>query len=55
VLAYWAWHATGQRSGINVSSDWFGLLTLRDGGIARLRFFYDRAEALEAAGLRLRE
>jgi ketosteroid isomerase-like protein len=51
VLAYWEWHATGQRSGIAVSSDLFGLWTLRDGRIARLRFFYDRAEALEAAGL----
>ena len=45
------WHATGERSGIDVSSDWFGLWTFRDGRIARLRFFYDRAEALEAAGL----
>jgi ketosteroid isomerase-like protein len=52
VLAGWEWHAKGERSGIEVSSDWFGLWTLRDGRIARLRFFYDRAEALEAAGLR---
>jgi ketosteroid isomerase-like protein len=52
VLAEWEWHATGERSGLDVSSDWFALWTLRDGRIARLRFFYDRAEALEAAGLR---
>ena len=52
VLATLEWHATGERSGIEVSSDWFGLWTLRDGRIARLRFFYDRAEALEVAGLR---
>jgi ketosteroid isomerase-like protein len=52
VLADWSWHAKGERSGIDVSSDWFGLWTLRDGRITRLRFFYDRAEALEAAGLR---
>jgi uncharacterized protein len=52
VLAKHEWHATGQRSGIDVSSDWFALWTLRDRRIARLRFFYDRAEALEAAGLR---
>ncbi len=51
VLATFEWHATGQRSGIDVSSDWFGLWTLGDGRIARLRFFYDRDEALEAAGL----
>jgi ketosteroid isomerase-like protein len=51
VLATLEWHATGERSGIDVSSDWFGLWTLRDGRIARLRFFYDRAQALEAAGL----
>jgi ketosteroid isomerase-like protein len=51
VLAYWSWHAKGERSGIDVSSDWFGLWTLRGGRVARLRFFYDRAEALEAAGL----
>jgi ketosteroid isomerase-like protein len=52
VLAWWEWHAKGERSGIDVSSDWFALWTLRNGRIARLRFFYDRAEALEAAGLR---
>ena len=52
VLATFEWHATGELSGIDVSSDWFGLWTLRDGRIARVRFFYDRAEALEAAGLR---
>jgi ketosteroid isomerase-like protein len=51
VLAAWEWHATGERSGIGVSSDWNALWTIRDGEIARLRFFYDRAEALEAAGL----
>jgi ketosteroid isomerase-like protein len=51
VLAWWEWHAKGERSGIDVSSDWLGLWTLRDGRIARLRFFYDRTEALEAAGL----
>jgi ketosteroid isomerase-like protein len=51
VLAYWSWHATGQRSGIDVSSDWFALWTLRGGRIARVRFFSDRAAALEAAGL----
>ncbi len=51
VLATLEWHATGERSGIDVSSDWLALWTLRDGRIARLRFFYDRAEALEAAGL----
>jgi ketosteroid isomerase-like protein len=51
VLAWWEWHAKGERSGIDVSSDWFALWTLRNGRIARLRFFYDRAAALEAAGL----
>jgi ketosteroid isomerase-like protein len=52
VLAFWEWHATGERSGIEVSSDWFGLFRVRDDRIARLRFFHDRDEALEAAGLR---
>jgi ketosteroid isomerase-like protein len=52
VLASFEWHATGELSGMDVSSDWFALWTLRDSRIARLRFFHDRAEALEAAGLR---
>src|SRR2546428_13436601 len=47
VLATWVWHATGELSGIDVSSGWFGLWTLRDGRVARLRFFSDPAAALQ--------
>jgi ketosteroid isomerase-like protein len=52
VLVSVAWHATGELSGIDVSSDWCVLFTIRDGQIARVRFFSDRAEALAVAGLR---
>jgi ketosteroid isomerase-like protein len=52
VLTAHTWQATGELSGMDVSSEWFALWTIRDGQIARVRFFYDRAEAFEAAGLR---
>jgi len=52
VLTAFEWRATGELSGMDVSSDWFALWTIRDGRIARVRFFYDRAQAFEAAGLR---
>ena len=51
VLVTVVWHATGDLSGIDVSSDWCVLFTIRDGRIARVRFFAERAEALAVAGL----
>jgi ketosteroid isomerase-like protein len=44
--------AQGQSSGIPVEGDWAALVKLREGQIASTRFFLNRDEALEAAGLR---
>ena len=52
VLVRFDWHATGELSGVEMSSDWYSLWTLRDGRIARVRYFYERDEALAVAGLR---
>ena len=41
----------GARSGVDVRSTNYELLTMRDGLIVRIREFYDEAHALEAAGL----
>ena len=51
VLVAFAWRATGELSGVEVSSDVYSLWTLREGRIARVRYFYERTEALAAAGL----
>jgi ketosteroid isomerase-like protein len=42
----------GRGSGVEVRLPTFHVVTLRDGKITRHRSFRDRAEALEAAGLR---
>ena len=41
----------GARSGVEISTVNYELLTFRDGMIVRFREFYDRDAALEAAGL----
>ncbi len=41
----------GEKSGAEVRSTNYELLTIRDGMIVRIREFYDESEALEAAGL----
>jgi ketosteroid isomerase-like protein len=41
----------GARSGAEVRSTNYELLTIRNGMIVRIREFYDEAEAFEAAGL----
>jgi ketosteroid isomerase-like protein len=46
-------HASGQASGVRVSSDIYIVITVRDQKIMRWREFYDRAAALQAAGLEL--
>jgi ketosteroid isomerase-like protein len=51
VLVTGVWQATGEASGIEVTSDWSVLWSFREGKIIGIRFFFDRAEALEAAGL----
>jgi ketosteroid isomerase-like protein len=44
--------ARGARSGADVRSTNYELLTIRHGLIVRIREFYDEGSALEAAGLR---
>ena len=44
--------ARGQSSGIPVEGDWAALVKLRESQIISTRFFLDRDNALEAAGLR---
>jgi ketosteroid isomerase-like protein len=43
---------SGLASGAGFESDWAVLLTFSDARIVREQFFFDRAQALEAAGLR---
>jgi uncharacterized protein len=53
VLALGGWRGRGRASGVDLGdrpATW--LLDLRDGKVARLRTFTDRAEAIEAVGLR---
>ena len=51
VLVAAEWRGTGELSGIEAGSDWSVLFTLLDGWIVGVRFFFDRREALRAAGL----
>ncbi|MDQ3728461.1 MAG: nuclear transport factor 2 family protein [Actinomycetota bacterium] len=44
--------AAGNQSGAEVESPGFSVWTLRRGKVVKLTLHYDRAEALEAAGLR---
>ena len=43
---------SGRASGAGFDSDWAAILTFSDGRVVREQFFFDRAVALEAAGLR---
>jgi ketosteroid isomerase-like protein len=43
--------ARGKRSGATIGQDVGALLTLRDGLIVRWEYYWERAEALQAAGL----
>jgi ketosteroid isomerase-like protein len=43
--------ATGGASGIGVDYAMYGVVTFRDGRIARMEWFQTRSEAVEAAGL----
>ncbi len=50
VLVRFVWHGVGQGPEANIEMTWVG--TVRKGKIFNIEFFFDRAEALEAAGLR---
>jgi ketosteroid isomerase-like protein len=43
--------ARGRRSGALISQEVGALLTLRDGLIVRWEYYWERSEALEAAGI----
>ncbi|MGH2926468.1 MAG: nuclear transport factor 2 family protein [Solirubrobacterales bacterium] len=52
VVVYHHEVAKGRESGVVVETDTGTVQTVRDGRIVRVRSFMDRAQALEAAGLR---
>jgi ketosteroid isomerase-like protein len=52
VLAFVPATAEGKGSGVPVENRTAHLFTIRDGVFARWKVYADRAEALEAAGLR---
>ncbi len=45
------WGGRGQASGIDLRSSLTSISTVRDGLIIKVEFFFDHAQALEAAGL----
>jgi ketosteroid isomerase-like protein len=51
VMFSFRWRAIGDVSGIETTSEWMAVDTFRDGLIARMEIFSDRAEALEAVGI----
>ncbi len=51
VVARGEWGGTGEASGIDMRSSLTSISTVRDGRIIKIEFFFDHAEALEAAGL----
>jgi ketosteroid isomerase-like protein len=46
------WGGTGRTSGIDLRSNLTSIYTFRDGQIVKVEYFFDHAQALEAAGLR---
>jgi ketosteroid isomerase-like protein len=52
VVAFVRFHATGSGSGVELNVPFVHLITIRDGLATRFDAYTDRAEALEAAGLR---
>jgi ketosteroid isomerase-like protein len=52
VLVSFQWRATGEASGIETTSDWSVVATVRDGQIARADYYVDRDAAMDAAGLK---
>jgi ketosteroid isomerase-like protein len=51
VLAGLTFRGRGKQSGVEVNMEVFQLWTFRDGKVIRGQGFFDREEALEAAGL----
>jgi ketosteroid isomerase-like protein len=51
VVARADWGGRGQASGIDLHSSLTAIYTVRDGQITKIEFFFDHAQALEAAGL----
>jgi len=51
VVARADWGGRGQASGIDLHSNLTAIYTVRDGQITKIEFFFDHADALEAAGL----
>ena len=52
IVSEWASRGLGQGSGVPLEWTTFAVLRMRDGRILRAQGFLNRAEALEAAGLR---
>ncbi|MEK6252213.1 MAG: ester cyclase [Actinomycetota bacterium] len=52
VVLFWRQGGEGKASGIRVEGEGGTVFSLEDGRISRARVYLDRAEALEAAGLR---
>jgi ketosteroid isomerase-like protein len=52
VVAFYRQTATGKGSGVPVEQDYALVYELEGGQLVRMRAYLDRAEALEAAGLR---
>jgi ketosteroid isomerase-like protein len=50
VIARVGWHGLGR--GPQSDMEWTNVYTIRDGRFINVRYFWDHAEALEAAGLR---
>lgn len=51
VFSSFTWRAVGDASGLEISSDWMAVHTVRDGKFVRVEFFTERAPAINAAGL----
>ena len=51
VLVDFVWRGTGDASRIETRNEISGLWSVRAGRITRVRYFFERDEALEAAGL----
>lgn len=52
VVVVGRWTGEGSGSGVPMETAFSSVLTLRDGKVVRYEWFRERAEALEAAGLR---
>ena len=50
VVARFDWGGRGRTSGIDLHSSLTSICTVRDGQIAKIEYFFDHAQALEAAG-----